>query len=108
MQVHEAASTSRRGGGRFSTKTIYDGDCVNEVTHAPEHLQKYWDDISGKELSGKLVCEAREEELRVVDEMKVWELMQIPERIARIGKKPTKVRWVDVNQGDKLKRVLMK
>ena len=46
-------------------------DEVGEVTHVPEMWKRYWDDISDKELKPELVHEAREEELRVVDEMGV-------------------------------------
>ena len=68
------------------------GDEVGAVTHVPEKWQRYWDDISGKELVGDLVRAAREEELKVVDEMGVWELRPVSECI--------EVRWVDVNKGD--------
>ena len=43
---------------------------------------------------------AREEELKVVDEMGVWELRPISGCIEVTGKKPVKVRWVDDNKGD--------
>ena len=45
-----------------------------------------------------MVRAAREEELKVVDEMGVWELRPIAECLEVIGKKPVKVRWVDVNE----------
>ena len=61
---------------------------------------RYWDDISGKELKPELVRAAREEELKVVDEMGVWELRPVAECIEVTGKKPVKVRWADVNKGD--------
>ena len=73
---------------------------VGAATHVPGNWQRYWDDISGKELVPKLVRAAREEELTVVDEMGVWEIRLISECIQVTGKKPTKVRWVDVNKGD--------
>ena len=76
------------------------GDEVGTVTHVPEKWQRYWDDISGKELVGDLVRAAREEELKVVDEMGVWELRPVSEYIEVTGKRRTKVRWVDVNKGD--------
>ena len=75
-------------------------DDVDEVTHIAEPWKKYWDDISGKELKPDLVRAACEEELKVVDEMGVWELRPIAECIEVTGKKPVKVRWVDVNKGD--------
>ena len=75
-------------------------DEVSEVTHAPEVWKKYWDGISGKELNPELVHAAREEELKVVDEIGVWEVRPVSECIEVTGKKPVKVRWVDVNEGD--------
>ena len=73
---------------------------ANEVTHVPETWKRYWDDIPGKELVAELVQAARQEELKVVDEMGVWELRPIDECVKVTGKRPTKVRWVDVNKGD--------
>ena len=73
-------------------------DEVSEVTHVPEVWNKYWDDISGKELRPELVHAAREEELKVVADMGVWEVRPISECIEITGKKPEKVRWVDVNK----------
>ena len=75
-------------------------DEIGEVSHVPKPWKKYWDDISGKELKPDLVRAAREEELKVVDEMGVWELRPISECLEVTGKKPVKVRWVDVNKGD--------
>ena len=49
------------------------GDEVSDVTHVPEAWKKFWDDISSKELGPDLVHAAREEELKVVDEMGVCE-----------------------------------
>ena len=76
-------------------------DEVGEVSHVPKSWRKCWDDISGKELKPDLVRAAREEELKVVDEIGVWELRPISECIEVAGKKHVKVRWVDVNKGAK-------
>ena len=75
-------------------------DEVSDVTHVPDTWKKYWDDISGKELKPELVHAAREEELKVVDEMGVWEVRPVSECISAMGKKPVKVRWVDVSKGN--------
>ena len=81
---------------------ILEGLCeeVGEVTHVAEPWKRYWDDISGKELIPELVQAARQEELKVVDEMGVWEVRPLAECLEVIGMKPTKVRWVDGNKGD--------
>ena len=65
-------------------------DEVSEVTHIAEPCKKYCDDISGKELRPDLVRAAREEELKVVDEMGVWGFRLIAECIEVTGKKPCK------------------
>ena len=75
-------------------------DEAGDVTHVPETWKRYWDDISGKELKPELFRAAREEKLKVVDEMGVWELRPISECIGVTGEKPVKVRWVDVSKGD--------
>ena len=73
-------------------------DKVGEISHIQEPWKKYWDDISGKELNPSLGTAAREEELKVVDEMGVWEVRTLAECLEVTGKKPVKVRWVDVNE----------
>ncbi len=73
-------------------------DEASEVAHVAEPWKKYWDDVSGKELKPDLVRVAREEELKVVGEMGVWELRPIAECIKVTGKKLVKVRWADVNK----------
>ena len=50
---------------------------VSEVTHVRDTEQRFWDDISGKELNPELVHAAREEELKLVDEMGVWEVRPV-------------------------------
>ena len=58
-------------------------DEVGDVTHVPDAWMKFWDDISGKELKPELVRAAREEELKVVDEMGVWEVRPISECVSQ-------------------------
>ena len=67
----------------MSTKILDVGRVEDDAGHLGETWQRYWDDISGKELVGDLVKAAREEELKVVDEMKVWELRPISEFFCR-------------------------
>ena len=62
--------------GMLSTLILEGGwDEVSEVTHIAEPWMRYWDDISGTELKPELVRAAREEELKVSDEMAVWVLL---------------------------------
>ena len=79
--------------GVLSTLILEGGwDEVSEVAHVSEPWKKYWDNILGKELKPDLVRGAREEELKVVDEMGVWELRPIAECVEVTGKKSFKVR----------------
>ena len=88
-------------GNMMSSLILATGcDEAGEVTHLEEPWKKFWDDISGKELKPDLVRAAREEELKVVEEMGVSEIRPISECFEVTGKKPVKVRWVDVNKGD--------
>ena len=60
----------------------------------------YWDDLSGKELSPRLVKEARMEEMREVNKHNVYIKVPIEECWANTGRDPIGTRWVDVNKGD--------
>ena len=90
---------ARVGASGMLSTLIFEGgwDKVSEVTNVAELWKKYWDDISGKELRPDLIRAAREEELKVVDKMGVWELLPISECIEVTGKKPVKLRCVDVS-----------
>ena len=54
--------------------------------------QRYWDDISGKELNGKLVREARAEEMATVKRMGVWIKVDREQCYRDTGKPPIKLR----------------
>ena len=58
----------------------------------------YYDDIKGKVLDSQGVQQARRNELKIIETMKVWKKslrFQIPAGIKTIG-----TRWVDVNKQD--------
>ena len=84
----------------------HDGEVgsVDVVEHEEEEWVKYWDDLSGAELPRKLVEEARQEELDVIKAMGVWEKRPREECIQRTGRRPIKLRWVDVNKGIRQRR----
>ena len=64
--------------GMLSTLILEGGwDEVGDVTHVSEPWKKFWDNISGKELTPALVPAARGEALKVGDEIGVWELRPI-------------------------------
>ena len=73
---------------------------VMAVECEPEEWKRYWDDMSGKELDGKMVEEARAEELATVKRMKVWVKVDRDQCLKETGRPPIKLRWVDVNKGD--------
>lgn len=61
---------------------------------------KYWDDVSGKILDGKLVEEARMEDIKEAEAMGVWRNVPRTEAYANTGKAPIGTRWVDADTGD--------
>ena len=56
----------------------------------------YYDDLSGKRLPEDLVQEARYEEIKFIDQIKLWNVVPRPGD----GSKVIDTRWVDVNKGD--------
>jgi hypothetical protein len=78
-------------------------DGVQE-NHGCEHEDdlggQAWDDVSGEMLDPAKVQGARREEIQYVNDMKVWRKMSRREAIRR-GYKIIKVRWIDINKGDK-------
>ena len=59
-----------------------------------------WGDINGETLSAEAVRKARREEIAYIRRKKVW--TKIPRAKAlKMGWKVIKVRWIDVNKGDK-------
>ena len=61
---------------------------------------EFHDEITGKFLPKSAVLEARLEEMRQVQEHKVYEKVPFEEGWNRIGKDPIKTRWLDINKGD--------
>ena len=71
--------------------------CVRIASVADERIdEKYWDDISGKELNPELVKKARREEMEEVYKHEIYVKVPISQCLERTGKNPVKVRWVDV------------
>jgi hypothetical protein len=70
------------------------------VTWDMEEYEEFRDNITGQVLDAKLVRAGREEELRYMDEMKVYEV--VPESMCHeeTKAKPIQVKWVDINKGD--------
>ena len=58
----------------------------------------YYDDISGKVLDTQGVQQARRDEIKIIEDMGVWE--KIPRSQMQSGMKTIGTRWVDVNKQD--------
>ena len=61
---------------------------------------RYTDSVTGQPLDGALVTAARALELEYFENKKVWEKRPYGEAMAKTGKKPISVRWIDTNKGD--------
>ena len=78
---------------------IQDG-CLGAVM--AEEEAGVWDDMSGERLDWQGVKRARGEEISEVHKHKVYVKVPITECWDRTGKAPIKVRWIDINEGDKV------
>ena len=58
------------------------------------------DSVNGQLLLEALVRAARKLELEYFESKQVWEKVPRSEALARTGKRPISVRWIDVNKGD--------
>ena len=79
--------------GRINEGGIGAGICEEKIR---------WDDISGEELNGAMVREARTEEMMEVDKHKVYVKVPVSECWEKTGKRQIKTRWIDINKGDKV------
>jgi len=64
-----------------------------------EHAS-YRDSVTGQPLRTELVRAARKLELEYFEAKQVWEKRPRSEALARTGKAPITVRWIDTNKGD--------
>jgi len=76
------------------------GPCDEDKAEFRASMERYWDDVSGKELDPKMVQRAREEEMCEFRKHTVYEKVPLAQCWSRTGKKPIGVRWVDINKGD--------
>ena len=61
-----------------------------------------WHDMSGKQLNGKLVEAARDEEMVEVRKHKVYMKVPVQQCFDEAGQAPIGTRWVDANKGDRI------
>ena len=78
-----------------------DGTTKRGVSHTEddEELQMAFGDLTGEELPAKEVRKARLQEVKYIEDKKVWRKMFRMEAQIR-GIKVVAVRWVDINNGD--------
>ena len=60
----------------------------------------FYDNLTGKALKYAKVMDARLDEIKALQDMRVWEVVPVTECLERTQKKPIRGRWVDVNKGD--------
>ncbi len=61
----------------------------------------YYDVISGEELDGELIREAKKVEMETFKKHGVYEKVPRQECLENTGKEPVEVKWFDTNEGDK-------
>jgi len=61
----------------------------------------FYDDVTGEPLDFEGVIRARAEEIAEYRKHNVYSKVPISECIAKTGKKPIGMRWIDINKGDK-------
>ena len=66
----------------------------------PQHHENFRDSVTGQPLRAELVRAARKLELEYFDAKQVWEKRPRSEALAKTGKAPITVRWIDTNKGD--------
>ena len=74
---------------------------MNEADEEARGMEKAWDDVTGRELDWDMVLAARMEEMEEVKKHGVYTKVPIHECVKATGKKPLKVRWIDINKGVK-------
>ena len=61
--------------------------------------KRFFDDLTGLPLPDDLVRRARVEEMNFMDRLKVWVIDDRNNCLAKTGKPPIPVRWVETNKG---------
>ncbi len=69
------------------------------AVHQQAH-EGYRDSVTGQPLRAELVKAARKLEMEYFEAKRVWEKRPRSEALARTGKVPITVRWIDTNKGD--------
>ena len=98
----EEMRRSQAGLKKLFSLKISDKVSLNNISKACEEQEQdeqAWDDISGEQLDGKAVVQARRKELGYIEDKKVWRKIRRSEAVRR-GWKVVRTRWIDTNKGD--------
>ena len=84
-----------------ATRRLFsDDDPTDEINAVTKQETTYKDAVTGQPLQKALVEAARKLELEYFASKQVWAKRPYSEAMARTGKKPISVRWLDTNKGD--------
>ena len=97
-----AAAVQTTLEGIFAIEIGSVGEIPPEEIEQVIMLMEAWDDINGKRFDPLKVEGARAEEIGYYYKMKMYGKVPIAECIARTGRQPIGVRWIDHNKGDDL------
>ena len=97
-----AAAVQTTLEGIFAIEIGSVGEIPPEETEQDIMLMEAWDDISGKRLDPLKVEGARAEDIGYYYKIQMYDQVPIAECLARTGKQPIGVRWIDHNKGDDL------
>ena len=100
MALHAAIMTTIESIYAIENEDV--GELPPEEDEQDAWLMEAWDDVNGKALNPAKVKNARKEEIGYYYKMKMYDKVPISECIARTGKQPIGVRWIDHNKGDDL------
>ena len=98
-QLHESQMINSFGTGVVCEEAMAPAESQYEDIE-PDVEDLFYDDVSGASLPSDLVKKGREDELEIIEELKVWEIRPISECFDVTGKAPITTRWVDTNKGD--------
>ena len=87
------ATVEAEGEIPAGSTTITEEEATNEILEA-------WDDASGEGLDPATVLAARREKIADYKEMKAFIKVPISHCVARTGRRPIGVRWININKGD--------
>ena len=121
---NQARKDGKLEGGLYGMQSIFEEDSVRllqpsyrdavtgeeldddeaEAAHRTFNLKggvsTFKDSVTGQQLEPALVRAARKLEMEYFESKQVWETRPRAEALARTGKAPISVRWIDTNTGD--------